>query len=374
MSKYVVMCVDDEPQILESLRRDLGDHYGEQYEIETCESAEEGLEVRDEIRAEGRRVLVYIVDQRMPGMKGIEFLERVDEPAGKILLTAYADTEVAIAGINRSCIDFYLMKPYDEGLYDKVDHLAEELRNGYYIVEARTDTERLRALQLMAEVFAGEFAGGSAKTEEGMAHEDSFADGTRVFVAVRDKAMVGTTSLNRADLDVARKRGLLFGLPLEEQYDLTPIAGLDEHLVQVRGAAILEAYQHLGIGPQIWRAVARRAVHHRDGPASWAVINAGSKARTARDALLVLEKAKRLDLYDGEHEVRSLHPPEPPAAPLSEDDIEATRLPRLVSLYAAIGFRFNGQPCLYPSIGSYGYPMILDLASTQEPFRSLFFG
>jgi ornithine decarboxylase len=122
MDKPVIMCIDDDKNVLETLVRDLENKYPN-FEIEFCESAAEALELRLEILHENGRIALYIVDSKMPGMQGIDFLKRVEDKAGRIMLTAYSDVEVAIEGINTKCIDFYLSKPYGDELFKRIDHL-----------------------------------------------------------------------------------------------------------------------------------------------------------------------------------------------------------------------------------------------------------
>jgi thioredoxin reductase (NADPH) len=134
VSKPVILAVDDDPQVLAAVSRDLRRHYGEDYRIVRAESGSESLEALDELTGRGDTVALFVVDQRMPEMTGTELLARVVPnfpDAKKILLTAYADTDAAIAAINEVGLDHYLMKPWDppeEHLYPIVDELLEDWR------------------------------------------------------------------------------------------------------------------------------------------------------------------------------------------------------------------------------------------------------
>ena len=116
MSKPVILSIDDDPQVLAAIERDLREHYGSRYRVLTAGSGAEGLEALAELQRRGTAVALLVVDQRMPGMEGTQFLESalaVVPEARKVLLTAYADTQAAIDAINRVGLDQYLMKPWD---------------------------------------------------------------------------------------------------------------------------------------------------------------------------------------------------------------------------------------------------------------------
>ena len=116
MSKPTILTVDDDPQVSAAITRDLRARYGEGYRIVRASSGPEALEVLTGLALRGRPVALIASDQRMPEMTGIELLEqsRVHAPAAKrLLLTAYADTDVAIRAINDIGLDYYLLKPWD---------------------------------------------------------------------------------------------------------------------------------------------------------------------------------------------------------------------------------------------------------------------
>ena len=134
MTKPAIIAVDDDPQVLAAIGRDLRSHYGEHYRIVRAPSGAEGLEAVDEILARGDVVALFLVDQRMPEMEGTDFLleARNRFPGAKrLLLTAYADTGAAIAAINEVGLDHYLMKPWDppeERLYPILDDMLDDWR------------------------------------------------------------------------------------------------------------------------------------------------------------------------------------------------------------------------------------------------------
>ncbi|MDO8189531.1 FAD-dependent oxidoreductase [Conexibacter sp. JD483] len=112
----VILAVDDEPAVLAAVARDLRRGFGERYRIMRTSSGAEALDVLQQIRARGEQVALLVADQRMPGMEGTEYLAQARQivpDAKRVLLTAYADTEAAIAAINEVSLDYYLMKPWD---------------------------------------------------------------------------------------------------------------------------------------------------------------------------------------------------------------------------------------------------------------------
>ena len=132
MSKPAIIAVDDDPQVLAAVSRDLRKHYGENYRVLRASSGPEALETLRELQGRGDAVASFVVDQRMPEMGGTEFLTeaiKLFPDAKKVLLTAYADTEAAISAINEVGLDHYLMKPWDppeEHLYPVLDDLLED--------------------------------------------------------------------------------------------------------------------------------------------------------------------------------------------------------------------------------------------------------
>lgn len=131
MAKPAILCVDDEPEVAAAVARDIRARYRSDYRVISATSGGDALATVEELKRRNDPVALFIVDQRMPGMTGIEFLEaalRSYPDAKKILLTAYADTDAAIAAINSISLDHYLMKPWEppeQMLYPLVDDLLE---------------------------------------------------------------------------------------------------------------------------------------------------------------------------------------------------------------------------------------------------------
>ena len=115
MNNKVILCVDDEGLVLNSLKTQLRTEFGNEYEYETSESASEALEILDELNEEGVDVIVIVSDWLMPGIKGDEFLVRVHEKfpnIAKIMLTGQAD-DAAIERARRDAnLDCFLEKPW----------------------------------------------------------------------------------------------------------------------------------------------------------------------------------------------------------------------------------------------------------------------
>lgn len=134
MARTTIMAVDDDNGVLASVERDLRQKYGRDYRIVKAESGPAALEALEQLKLRNETVALFVVDQRMPRMTGVEFLERANgifPDARKVLLTAYADTEAAISAINDVGLDYYLMKPWDppdEHFYPVLDGLLEDWR------------------------------------------------------------------------------------------------------------------------------------------------------------------------------------------------------------------------------------------------------
>ncbi|MBW3637885.1 MAG: FAD-dependent oxidoreductase, partial [Armatimonadetes bacterium] len=137
MPKPIILAVDDDAPVLSAIASDLRRKYGEKYRIVRAESGETAFEAVEEIKQRGEVIALILSDQRMPGMGGLELLEKaksVFPAARRALLTAYADTEAAIRAINTARLDYYLLKPWDppeQKLYPVLDELLEEWKVGY---------------------------------------------------------------------------------------------------------------------------------------------------------------------------------------------------------------------------------------------------
>ncbi len=146
-SKPVILAVDDDAPVLRAVERDLRARYGKDYRIVAAGSGAEGLDVVRQLTVRGGAIGLFVVDQRMPGMTGIEFLSQALElqpDAKRVLLTAYADTDAAIRAINQIRLDQYILKPWDppeEKLYPVTDDLLSD-----WIADFRPPFEGLRLL------------------------------------------------------------------------------------------------------------------------------------------------------------------------------------------------------------------------------------
>src|SRR5579859_1388397 len=132
MPPPILLTVDDDPEVSRSLARDLRQQYGEEYRIRRAESGPAALDALKELKLRDEQVGLLLADQRMPEMTGVEFLAQARQfypKARRVLLTAYADTDAAIAAINRADVHYYLLKPWDppqEKLYPVLDDLLED--------------------------------------------------------------------------------------------------------------------------------------------------------------------------------------------------------------------------------------------------------
>jgi thioredoxin reductase (NADPH) len=132
VAKPIVITIDDEPHVLNAIARDLQAHYQTNYRIVKAGSGAEALEAVQEFKRRNAPVALFLADQRMPGMSGVEFLAealKLYPESKRVLLTAYADTNAAIASINAIGLDYYLMKPWDppeERLYPVLDDLLSD--------------------------------------------------------------------------------------------------------------------------------------------------------------------------------------------------------------------------------------------------------
>lgn len=129
-TRPAILVVDDEPAVLAAVARDLRREFGERFRILRASSGPEALDILRDLRTRGDQVALLVADQRMPGMPGTSYLveaRKIYPDAKRVLLTAYADTEAAIAAINEVALDYYLLKPWDppeEQLYPVVEDLV----------------------------------------------------------------------------------------------------------------------------------------------------------------------------------------------------------------------------------------------------------
>ena len=137
MAKPVILVVDDEPEVLRAIERDLRRKYGQEYRIVRAESGPTALEALKQLQLRSEEAALLLSDQRMPGMQGTEFLTEAAKlypRARRVLLTAYSDTSAAIDAINSARTDFYLLKPWsppEENLYPVLDDLLSDWMDNY---------------------------------------------------------------------------------------------------------------------------------------------------------------------------------------------------------------------------------------------------
>jgi thioredoxin reductase (NADPH) len=145
VNKPALLVVDDDPQVLAAVRRDLRSRYRESYTIISAVSGEQALATIRELKARGDSLALVISDQRMPGLQGNDLLAQSREvypEARRVLLTAYSDIDAAIKAINVAHLDHYLSKPWtppEEHLFPVVDDLLDAWQ-----VQHVPDTKGLR--------------------------------------------------------------------------------------------------------------------------------------------------------------------------------------------------------------------------------------
>jgi thioredoxin reductase (NADPH) len=137
MNRPIIFSIDDDPQVLRAISRDLKTQYGKEYKIVSTTSANEAMEGLTDMMNSGDTIALFLCDQRMPEMEGVDFLTKAVKlfpDAKRVLLTAYADTEAAIRAINDVKLDYYLTKPWDppeEKLYPVINDLLDDWQSHY---------------------------------------------------------------------------------------------------------------------------------------------------------------------------------------------------------------------------------------------------
>jgi thioredoxin reductase (NADPH) len=137
MSLPIIFCIDDDAHVLRALTRDLKSKYRDSYRILSTTIIKEAFDSLLELKNKGETIAMYLSDQRMPEMEGVEFLENAMKyypDAKRVLITAYSDTDAAIKAINSVQLDYYLVKPWDppeEKLYPVIDGLLEDWLSNY---------------------------------------------------------------------------------------------------------------------------------------------------------------------------------------------------------------------------------------------------
>jgi thioredoxin reductase (NADPH) len=137
MAKPILLSVDDDPDVLRAIERDLRSQYGANYRVIGSDSPERALDLLKQLKVRSDSVALLLADQRMPHMDGVEFLQqgmRIFPDAKRALLTAYADTSAAISAINQANINYFFLKPWDppaEHLYPQLDDLLVDWQASY---------------------------------------------------------------------------------------------------------------------------------------------------------------------------------------------------------------------------------------------------
>jgi thioredoxin reductase (NADPH) len=249
-ARTAIVTVDDDAGVSRAVARDLRRRYGEQHRIVRAESGDAALDALREMRLRGDEVAVIVADYRMPGMNGIEFLERAMDlypAARRVLLTAYADTGAAIDAINVVDLDHYLLKPWDppeEKLYPVLDELLskwrEEERRPVHVTKvvghrwsARSSEVRefLARNQIAYRWFESEAPDGQRLMQA------AGADGVRLPVVITPD---GDALIEPTDAELASCVGLAT-TPSKDFYDLIVIGGGPAGL----GAAVYGASEGL---------------------------------------------------------------------------------------------------------------------------------
>jgi thioredoxin reductase (NADPH) len=138
MPKPILLTVDDDPDVLRAIERDLRSQYGGEYRIISSDSPEGALDLLKGLKVRNDGVALLLADQRMPHMDGVGFLQEARQiypEAKRALLTAYADTSAAISAINQANLDYFFMKPWDppaEHLYPQLDDLLDDWKASYH--------------------------------------------------------------------------------------------------------------------------------------------------------------------------------------------------------------------------------------------------
>ena len=137
MNRPAILTVDDDPEVLQAIERDLRKRYSRDYRVLAANSGANALKLTRDVIQRNDTIALFLVDHRMPQMSGVEFLSqalKIVPGAKRVLLTAYADTDAAIRAINEIRLDHYLLKPWsppDTNLYPVLDDLLSDWRASY---------------------------------------------------------------------------------------------------------------------------------------------------------------------------------------------------------------------------------------------------
>jgi thioredoxin reductase (NADPH) len=137
MAKPILLSVDDDSDVLRAIERDLRSRYGPDYRVLASDAPEKALDLLKQLKVRNDSVALLLVDQRMPKMDGVAFLQEamhIYPDAKRALLTAYADTNAAISAINQVNINYFFLKPWDppeQYLYPQLDDLLDGWQASY---------------------------------------------------------------------------------------------------------------------------------------------------------------------------------------------------------------------------------------------------
>ncbi len=138
MAKPVLLTVDDDPDVLQAVERDLRSRYSNRFRILRAASANEALGTLERLKSRNDAVALLLADQRMPELDGVGFLTQATDifpSAKRALLTAYAETNAAIEAINSARVHYFLLKPWDppdQNLYPALDDMLNEWMDSYH--------------------------------------------------------------------------------------------------------------------------------------------------------------------------------------------------------------------------------------------------
>ena len=229
-----ILTVDDDPAVSRAIARDLRRKYGEHHRIVRAESGAEALDALRQMKLRGEQVAVMLADYRMPSMTGIEFLEQamdIYRYAKRVLLTAYADTEAAVAAINVVDLDYYLLKPWDppeEKLYPVIDEqlAAWKATDHKVIPDTKLIGHRWSARSVQVREFLARnqvpyrwFTSDEPEGEALLTAANASADQLPVVITPGGEVLVEPT-----DHDLASQVGLAT-TPAQDFYDLIVVGG-----------------------------------------------------------------------------------------------------------------------------------------------------
>jgi thioredoxin reductase (NADPH) len=235
MAKPVILAVDDDPEVLNAVERDLRQHFRADYRVMKVGSGAEALETTRQLKQRGSMIALFLVDERMPEMTGTQFLIeaiKLYPDARKVLLTAYADTETAITAINDIGLDQYLLKPWEppsERLFPVLDDLLMD-----WVARTRPpfDGMRIAGTTLSSSSYAlKDFLSGNQVPYQWVDLEDDAP--MRELVSAMPDGMQrlpvvffpdGTTMVQPSPLDLAARIGMQTQA-LRPFYDLVVVGG-----------------------------------------------------------------------------------------------------------------------------------------------------